>query len=87
MLFGMENIVTMDKFGRLVLPREIRKALHVQQPAAFKAEVIGNRVELTPVPFKNSRVIKKRKGLLVVSTGGEKFDAAEAVRTMRDERI
>ena len=82
----MEDIVTMDKFGRLVLPRSIRKALHVREPAAFKAEVVGNRVELTPVPLKGG-LIKKRKGLLIVSTGGEKFDAAEAVRAMRDERL
>lgn len=83
----MEEIITMDKFGRLVLPGHIRKALHIQQPAAFKAEVVGNRVELTPLPVKGGAIIKKRKGLLVVSTGGEKFDAAEAVRAMRDERL
>jgi bifunctional DNA-binding transcriptional regulator/antitoxin component of YhaV-PrlF toxin-antitoxin module len=87
MLLGMENIVTMDRFGRLVLPRQIRKALHVRESTAFKAEVIGNRVELTPVPFKRGSIIKKRKGLLVLSTGGEKFDAADAVRAMRDERL
>ena len=83
----MEDIVTMDKFGRLVLPGHIRKALHIQQPAAFKAEVVGNRVELTPLQMKSGAVFKKRKGLLVVSTGGRKFDAAEAVRAVRDERL
>ena len=81
----MEEIITMDKFGRLVLPGHIRKALHIRQPAALKVEVVGNRVELT-VPVKSGAIIKKRKGLLVVSTGGEKVDAAEAVRAMRDER-
>ena len=86
MVYGMDNIVTMDKAGRLVLPRSIRKALHVREPAAFKAEVVGNRVELTPVAFKRE-LIKRRKGLLIVCTGGEKFDAADAIRAMRDERL
>jgi len=30
--------------------------------------------------------IKKRKGLLVVSTGGKKFNAAEVLRIVREER-
>jgi len=85
-IFGMEDIVTMDKFGRLVLPGPIRKALHIQQPTAFKAEVVGNRVELTPLPGKSGAVIRKRKGLLVVSTGGPKFNAAEAVQLVRNDR-
>ena len=83
----MKDIITMDKFGRLVLPGSIRKALHLRQPAAFRAEVVGNHVELTPVPVKSGAVFKKRKGLLVVSTGGKRFDAVEAIRAMRDERL
>ena len=83
----MENIVTMDKSGRLVLPGHIRKALRIAGPAAFKAEVVGNTVELTVLPTTTRAVIKKRKGLLVLSTGGEKFNAAEAVRALRDERL
>ena len=43
----MESIITMDQVGRLVLPGRIRKALQVSSPAAFKAEVMGNKVELT----------------------------------------
>jgi hypothetical protein len=35
---------------------------------------------------KSGRVLKKRRGLLVVSTGGKKFNAAEAVRIAREER-
>lgn len=82
----MENIVTMDKFGRLVLPGPIRKALHIRQPTAFKAEVVGNRVELTPLTDRSGAVMKKRKGLIVVSTGAEKFNAAEVLQLMRSER-
>jgi len=82
----METLVTMDKFGRLVLPGPIRKALHVSEPAAFKAEVMGNKVELTLVPRESGAVVKKRRGLLVISTGGKKFNAADALSIVRDER-
>lgn len=83
----METIVTMDRFGRLVLPGRIRKALQILPPSAFKAEVVGNRVELTPLPADTGGVLKKRRGLLVYSSGGRKFDAAEAVKAVRDERV
>jgi bifunctional DNA-binding transcriptional regulator/antitoxin component of YhaV-PrlF toxin-antitoxin module len=82
----MQNIITMDRFGRLVLPGRIRKALQVSSPAAFKAEVMGNKVELTVITPESGRVVKKRRGLLVISTGGKKFNAAEAVRVVREER-
>jgi bifunctional DNA-binding transcriptional regulator/antitoxin component of YhaV-PrlF toxin-antitoxin module len=83
---GMENIITMDRVGRLVLPGRIRKALQVSSPAAFKAEVMGNKVELTLIAPESGMVVKRRRGLLVVSTGGKKFNAAEAVRIAREER-
>jgi bifunctional DNA-binding transcriptional regulator/antitoxin component of YhaV-PrlF toxin-antitoxin module len=83
----MESVITMDKSGRLVLPGRIRKALQISQPAAFKAEVMGNKVELTLMPTEGGVVLKKRRGLLVVSTGGRKFSAVEALRTVREEHL
>ena len=82
----MESIITMDQVGRLGLPGRIRKALQVSSPAAFKAEVMGNKVELTLIAPESGLVVKKRRGLLVVCTGGKKFNAAEAVRIVREER-
>jgi len=82
----METVITMDKFGRIVLPGPMRKALQISSPAAFKAEVMGNKVELTLVAQERRAILKKRRGLLVVATGGRKFNAADAVRTMREER-
>jgi hypothetical protein len=48
---------------------------------------MGNKVELTLVVPERSAVLKKRRGLLVVSTGGRKFDAVQAVEAMREERF
>ena len=83
----MEAVITIDKFGRMVLPGPMRKALQISRPAAFKAEVMGNKIELTLVASKRNGILKKRRGLLVVSTGGGKFNAADAVRAMREERF
>jgi bifunctional DNA-binding transcriptional regulator/antitoxin component of YhaV-PrlF toxin-antitoxin module len=80
----METAIAMDKFGRMVLPGPIRKALQITRPCTFKAEVMGNKVELT---LERSAVVKKRRGLLVVSTGSRKFHAADAVRAMREDRF
>ena len=82
----MEQIITMDRFGRLVLPDRVRKALHVKAPAAFKVEVAGNKVELTVVPETNGTVVKKRRGLLVIQSRGKKFSAPDAIRIVREER-
>ena len=82
----MKTVITIDKFGRMVLPRPIRNALQISRPAAFKAEVMGNKIELTLVAPERSAAFKKRRGLMVVSTGGRKFNAADAVSAMREER-
>jgi bifunctional DNA-binding transcriptional regulator/antitoxin component of YhaV-PrlF toxin-antitoxin module len=86
-LLAMEALIMMDKFGRMVLPGAMRKALQISRSAAFKAEIMGNKVELTLVEPERSARLKKRRGLLVVATGGRKFNAAEAVRTMREDRF
>jgi bifunctional DNA-binding transcriptional regulator/antitoxin component of YhaV-PrlF toxin-antitoxin module len=83
----MEAVITIDKFGRMVLPGPMRKALQISRPATFKAEVMGNKLELTLVEPERSAVLKKRRGLLVVSTGRRKFNAAEAVSAMREDRF
>ena len=86
-LVEMEAVITMDKFGRMVLPGAVRKALQISRHSAFRAEVMGNKVELTLVASERSAVLKKRRGVLVVSTGGRKFDAAQAVSAMRQQRF
>lgn len=86
MVFGMEVLITMDKHGRLVLPGPIRKALQIPQTATFKAEVVGNKVELTLAPSVSRSSLKRNRGFLIVSTGGVSFNAGEAVKAMREER-
>jgi hypothetical protein len=42
-------------------------------------------MRFTLVALERSAVLKKKRGLMVVSTGKRKFDAAEAVGAMRKE--
>jgi len=80
----MDQIVTMDRFGRLVIPRRIREALAISRPTSFNAEMVGGKVELTPITPKSRAIIKNVNGVLVVSTGGKKFNGARAVRIARE---
>lgn len=86
MVLGMEIVVTMDKSGRLVLPGPIRNALQISEAAAFKAEVVGNKVELTLVPPVSQSRLKQNRGFLIISTGRKPFDGGEAINAMREER-
>lgn len=83
----MKSVITMDRFGRLVIPGRIRKALQVSPPTRFQAEVVGKKVELTLVASGSRAVVKKKRGLLVVFTGRGKFNAAAAVSAVREERL
>ena len=81
----MNETITMDKAGRLVLPKSIRQKLHLSGSAAFRPQVVGNRVELTLVD-ESSHAVLKKGGLLVVRRTGQPFDAIKAVAEVRENR-
>ena len=70
----------------LPFPLDAGEAAAITLACQLKAEVMGNKVELTGITPESGRVVKKRRGLLVISTGGKKFNATEAVRVVREER-
>jgi len=74
---------TLDKAGRLVLPKKIREKLHLKFGTAFKIEIVGDKIELEQELPKTE--IAWKNGLPVVM-GWEGFDAAKAVRDMRDDQ-
>jgi AbrB family looped-hinge helix DNA binding protein len=74
---------TLDKAGRIVLPKKLREKLHLKPGAKFNIEVVGERIEMeeeVPKP----RVV--RKGSVRVIMGWEGFDAVKAIKEMREER-
>ena len=82
----MQATITMDSAGRLVLPKAMRDRLHLRQGARLKAEVIADKIELTPTPDAGVRVERRGKRLLIIGSGAVATnDAAAAVRAAREE--
>ncbi|HEY3900773.1 MAG TPA: AbrB/MazE/SpoVT family DNA-binding domain-containing protein [Chthoniobacter sp.] len=80
----MRITVVLDKTGRIVLPKEIRHLLHLTEGAKLRMEVVGDKLELTQ-EFPEVRLAKRGKRRVVA--GWEGFDAAGAVREMREEPV
>ena len=81
----MISSITLDSAGRLVLPKAVRERLHLHAGAKMKLEVVADKIELTPEPDENVRVVKKG-GLLLLTGLGENFDAVKAIKAAREER-
>lgn len=73
-----------DNFGRVLIPRKIRKASGLNPGDTLEIEQSENQILITGKPSKSGLV--KKDGLLVYKSGisGEFKDY---VKTIRDERI
>ncbi len=79
----MTATLTLDSAGRLVLPKPVRDKMHLRTGAKLRLDVVGDRMEITQeVP----EVKIERRGKRRVITGWEGFDAAKAVREMREDQ-
>ena len=81
----MSSTLTMDKAGRVVLPKPIRDRLHLQTGAKLRIEIVGDKLELSQeVP--EVKIARGKSGRRIV-TGWVGFDAAKAVREMREDQV
>ena len=80
----MTKRVRMDGEGRILVPEEMRQTLHLQPDAELEMGIVGDRIELTPVP--DTAVVRQKGKLLVVSCTERPFDALEALNQIREER-
>jgi len=80
----MSATLTLDKAGRLVLPKLIRERLHLRAGAKLRLEVVGDKLELTQ-EVAEVKIVKRGKRRVVV--GWEGFDAAIAVREAREDYL
>ena len=80
----MSQPITMDKAGRIVLPKEVRRRLHLEPGARLMLDVVAQRIELTPEPQADAelRVVAGKR--TVLRPTGKAFDAAAATRAERD---
>ncbi len=78
--------VSMDKAGRLVLPKAVRERLHLVPGAVLSIEVREDRVELRPVEQEPS-LIKRDDWWVHLGRAAADFPVEEAVRRHREERL
>jgi AbrB family looped-hinge helix DNA binding protein len=80
----MSVTITIDAAGRFVLPKSIRDRLHLRAGSKLRADIVADRIELTPEPDDDVRI--ERRGERMVIVGGPPFDAVEAVKADREKR-
>ncbi|MBW2580667.1 MAG: AbrB/MazE/SpoVT family DNA-binding domain-containing protein [Deltaproteobacteria bacterium] len=74
---------TLDKFGRVVIPKRVREHLGLTPGTALEIEAIGEDVVLKPV--REESHIRDKEGVLVF-TGSATGDLLEALKRHREER-
>lgn len=79
------TMITMDGSGRLVIPKETRKLLHLSSGSVLRLALVGNRLELTPMEPPGPK-LRTKSGLIVVPRTGKTFDAVAAIAATRESR-
>jgi AbrB family looped-hinge helix DNA binding protein len=72
--------LTMDKTGRIVLPKPIRDELHLEPGDALEIESSGEDITLRPL--RGEAQLRKKNGVWVYRTG-EPLSAATVEKTVR----
>jgi AbrB family looped-hinge helix DNA binding protein len=76
--------VTLDRFGRILLPKPLRDRLGLLPGARLRVEVSGDRIGLRLV--ERESILEIRDGVLVYQ-GRMIEDGAAVLRDVREERI
>jgi len=75
---------TLDKSGRIVIPKEVRDSLDLKPGEALEVEEFDNRIILKPV--REPSPLHAKEGLLIFS-GIATGDIVDAVKTHRLGRL
>jgi len=79
----MNTSVTLDKAGRVVIPKTLRDELNLEPGDKLELESEGERVTLRPM--RATTPLRKERGVWVFRTGG-KLLAADTERVLREGR-
>ena len=79
----MNTTVTVDRAGRVVLPKTLRDELRLQAGDALQLESEGERVTLRPIRSKSP--LRKERGIWVFYGGGT-LSAGQATELLADVR-
>jgi AbrB family looped-hinge helix DNA binding protein len=82
----MKRAVTLDKAGRIVLPKPLRDELHLSPGDTLDLSVEGEQMMLRP--RRSSSPLQKKQGVWVFSTGKPMIsdETAETLRRIREQR-
>ncbi len=72
--------LTIDKAGRLLIPKGIRESLHLASGTKLNLEIVGDKLQLSEAPLE-AKI--ERRGSRRVIAGWEAFDATKAIHEMR----
>lgn len=84
--------VTIDKFGRILIPKSVRDILGVKSGYDLKLDIdnIRKTVLITPQPSKNYQVIQNGWGWPIISFSNKSepatFSITDLIREAREER-
>lgn len=83
----MSYTISMDRAGRIVIPKAVRERLGADETTVFNLDVVLDRIEISPRDEggNNARIVKK-SGMWVIPATGKQFSAAEAVYEDREDR-
>jgi AbrB family looped-hinge helix DNA binding protein len=83
----MDGKVTLDRAGRIVLPKGVRDELHLSPGDTLDFSVQGDEVTLRP--RRSSTPLQKERGIWVLRTGKpvSARDTDEVLRDIRGQRI
>jgi AbrB family looped-hinge helix DNA binding protein len=82
----MTTHLTLDKAGRIVIPKPLREELHLEPGDALEMETVGEQITLRPVRGRGP--LTKEHGVWVFYTGQPLPASAtdEMLRKIREER-
>jgi len=76
----MTQAITMDRAGRIVLPKDVRRRLNLEPGARLMLDVVAQRIELTPEPQADSELVVTAGKRTLLRPTGKAFDAAGNAR-------
>ena len=80
----MSVTIPIDRAGRIVLPKDVRRQLNLAPGSRLRIAVIAERIELTPEPEEQSELAYSASKRATLKRGRVPADARKAVRSERD---
>ena len=81
----MSETVTIDKAGRVIVPKKVRERLGLSGGDKLRMDVVGGKIEIERVEPESALIVAE-DGLPMIQ-GAQKVDVVEVLRQQREERV